>query len=60
MGKKIVDFLRLFFKFAATAAPVAAEVARATGHDDVVGDINKAGTAALGADKIMGEMEQRP
>ena len=45
-------YLMAFLRFANLAAPVAASVATISGHDDVVGDINKAGEAAKAAEGI--------
>lgn len=49
--KKFLQYLKAFLGFAKVAAPIAAEVAAATGHKDVVDDINKAGAAANTASK---------
>lgn len=43
---KFLNYLKAFLGFAAKAAPVAAEMASMTGHQNVVDDINKAGHAA--------------
>jgi hypothetical protein len=43
---KFMQYMKAFLGFAKAAAPIAAEVAAATGHNDVVDDINKAGQAA--------------
>ena len=48
---KFMQYLKAFLGFAKAAAPIAAEVASATGHKDVVGDINLAGQAANTASK---------
>ena len=45
--------LKFLVHFAAAAAPIAASVAAATGHGDVVGDIQKAGEAAKAAEVLV-------
>lgn len=52
MGNKILQFLKVLFRVASVAAPVAASVAKATGNDEVVEDIDKAGAAANAASKV--------
>ena len=52
-----LKFLKGFLVFAKIAAPVAAEVAVATGHADVVGDINKAGAAANMLDRAVDQID---
>lgn len=42
----IIDFVKGFLKAAPKLAETAALVAEATGNDEVVGDIKKAGAAA--------------
>lgn len=50
--------LKFLIHFAAVAAPIAASVAAATGHGDVVGDINKAGDAARAAQGLSNAFEE--
>ena len=55
---KFWQYVKGFLTFAKAAAPVAAEVAAATGHQDVVGDINKAGSAANAASKAADSFQE--
>lgn len=50
---KLLDITKSFLGFAKEAAPIAAEIAKQTGHADVVSDIEKAGAAADMASKVV-------
>lgn len=53
----IGSFFKAALHVAVGLAPVAAKVASVTGHEDVVGDIEKAGAAAQAASSAMDQIK---
>lgn len=55
---KIWQYIKAFLGIAVAAAPVAEAIAKSTGHEDVTGDIRKAGEAASAVTEFVSEAEK--